>query len=98
MKVMLMRLGYINRVERIYRQAIVLNQANFYAYFSLARVIQINKNYDEAIEMYKKCIQLGNFSIIYFNLAACYEENLQFKKAVKFNSDLKTFLDYKRRL
>jgi len=39
-------------------------------YLSLA---QINKNYDQAIEMYKKCIQLF---IIYFNLAACYEENL----------------------
>lgn len=34
-----MRLGFINRVECIYRQAIVLNQANFYAYFSLAHVL-----------------------------------------------------------
>ena len=69
-------------------------------------VLQFNKNYDEAIIIYKKCVDLQvNFSMIYYKLAECYEENLQLNKAIatlnkalKLNPDLKIYLDYAEKL
>jgi tetratricopeptide (TPR) repeat protein len=68
-----------------FQKALIADNKNYINFYNFGNYYKKNKNYDVAIEMYAKSIELNpSFLSAYFNTAVAYEAKKNMKKAFEF--------------
>lgn len=77
--------GNLEKAEEIYRKQIQIDDKNVLAHNNLANTLRDEKKFDQAVEEYKKAIELSpKATNSYFNLASVYQYSLKdFDKAIE---------------
>ena len=75
-------------LEKVLKEITVVDPNYFPAFFNLGKLLEIKKEYEEAIEFYKKSLKINpNHLDSTLNLINCYEDINNLDKAVKVSED-----------